>query len=91
MIYRARKDTVQAIKCLEESVKYAKEIEAEEKGYYWFSVDYLAQFADANGEVPKALVYYDEVLEFAPKGDAVYQRAKKYKKAHKKESSWWPF
>lgn len=79
-IYRLKQDTIIAKKHFEYTLDFAKKANAEGKGYYWYSLEYLAKYAIAEGNTEKAIEYYREVEDKADKNNAVHDRAKDWLK-----------
>lgn len=83
-MYERQRNTAEAKKYYELVVKYAKEIDALESGYYLYSLISLGEIADKAGDKKAAKAYFEEVKKRSNRKDAAWQDAKKRLKALEK-------
>lgn len=60
-----------------------------ERNYYHYSLHHLAKMADKQGDVNKAIEYYEEYVDKAGKKSKYYKKAKKYLDQHVEKKGWW--
>lgn len=75
-IYENRKDYSKAAEYYERAVEFAKEIGADDSGYYHYSLLSLGDIAAGNGDDKKAKEYYRMVKDEAKRGDRVHKLAR---------------
>lgn len=83
-MYERQRNTAEAKKYYELVVKYAREIDAVESGYYLYSLISLGEMAEKEGERKEAKAYFEEVKKRSNRKDAAWKDAKKRLKALEK-------
>jgi len=76
-IYDARKNYEEAKKYYKLCVKYAKDIDATDTGYYFYSLIALGEIAEREGNKAEAKKYFKEVKKNASRKDEAFKSAKK--------------
>ncbi len=85
-IYEAKRDNDEAKKYYELCVKYAKEIDATDSGYYLYSLISLGEIAEKQGRKADAKKYFTEVKKKSGRKDEAHKEAKaRLKKLEKGE------
>lgn len=76
-IYRGKRDEENAEKFFELSKTYHERANAEDRGYYHYTLVHLAQIAEKKGDKELAETYYKRVKKLAGRKDQVFKDAKK--------------
>jgi len=84
-ILKAKGDVNMAKHHFEETLKFSKEANAQEKGYYWYTLGYLAEYAVKEKNNEKAIEYYREIVEHCDKDKDIYKEGKEYLKKNDKD------
>ncbi|UXP32924.1 tol-pal system protein YbgF [Reichenbachiella agarivorans] len=79
-IYSARRKTDEAEKYYKKCIEYGDQIDAQEMGYYIYSVLNLGEIALDRGNKKEAKVYFKRVKKLANRGDRSYKTASNYLK-----------
>lgn len=83
-IYKLYRDYAQAQHYLERAVTFGESNNAQQAGYYLYSLAYLAQIAHQQKNYQRAKLYYEKILDHAEKKHPTKEEAKKYLKENKK-------
>ena len=75
-IYENKKDYEKAAQYYQRTIDFAREIGADDSGYYHYSLLSLGDIAARNGDEKKAKEYYKMVKDEAKRGDRVHKLAR---------------
>lgn len=75
-IHEAGHDFNQAREYYERGLEFTKEVGAEDRGYYHYSLLHLGMIAENNGENDKAVEYYKKIRKLTKNRESVNKRAK---------------
>jgi tetratricopeptide (TPR) repeat protein len=76
-IYDTKKNYTEAKKYYKLCIKFAKDIEATDSGYYYYSLIALGEIAEREGNKAEAKKYFKEVKKSAGRKDEAFKTAKK--------------
>lgn len=75
-VYQSRKNYDDAIIYYKRAVEFTESIDAEDTGYYHYSLLSLGKIYKAIGDEKKAKVYFKKVKDKAKRGDSVHKKAR---------------
>jgi len=82
--FRALRNYEEAKKYLEQAVRFGESSDAQESGYYLYSLSYLGQIAHIEKDYKKAQSYYEKITDHADRKHPTKKEAKEYLKENKK-------